>query len=939
MNALFKIATPEELTSLRLQLRSNGYYPVPVIGAHINMNAAGKRPSMRAWATECFNATPEKITNWSLSQRNCTNTGILCGELIGIDIDVLNDVLASGLVARTVELLGPSPLRRIGRAPKTLLLYRVETPHKKLATPDLIFGDDADKKDDRARVEILADGQQFVAFGIHPDTHAPYRWPERSPLDTAASEIPLVTFEALKQFVDEAEQFLRAAGGRTAREIKSDTKSEQSIKEPRREQRERHEEIAPVLWGGERPSRELVSDALDRIPNDMDYDGWIRIGFALYEGLGESGRDLWERWSAQSHKNDPQLTAQKWPSFAAGNSITIGTLFWHAAQNGWRSRSVDNPLGDKAALANGQIDDCFKLPFGYRFRDDGLYWIDPDPEKPELMLAGCFDIVAETRDGDGTSWGVLLEWKDRDGRQHRYALPKATLAGDGSEARKALLDGGLFVSPVQKARTQFNAFLLQVRSRGRARATQRVGWHGLSFVLPDESFGEADGDKLLLQTNTAHEHTFRQSGTLESWQENVARYAIGNGLLVLALSAAFAGPLIGPCSAEGGGIHFRGASSTGKSTALHVAGSVWGGGGVKGFLRSWRSTSNGLEGVALSHCDTLLCLDELSELPSREAGDAAYMLANGSGKARSARDGSARRSASWRTLFLSSGEIGLADKIAEDGRSRRMAAGQAVRIVDVAADAGAGMGILEELHEFPSPDALARHLTKAAQHHYGVAARAYLKAIVPIMTDLQNQVADITALFSIKYVPPGADGQVERVARRFALIAAGGEIATRAGVLPWERGEAVIAAANAFEAWMVARGGSAPAEEREGIETVRAFLLANGMARFIPAWDDAKFAEARMASNLPPPARIAARDVAGYRQMSGDAWDYYVTPSAWKEICAGLDPRRTASVMAAKGHLVVAEKEHLTKSMRIPNFGKQRVYHVVAAFLEGDDNA
>jgi putative DNA primase/helicase len=230
-------------------------------------------------------------------------------------------------------------------------------------------------------------------------------------------------------------------------------------------------------------------------------------------------------------------------------------------------------------------------------------------------------------------------------------------------------------------------------------------------------------------------------------------------------------------------------------------------------------------------------------------------------------------------------------------------------------------------------------LTKATQHHYGVAARAYLKAVVPIMTDLQKQVADITALFSSKYVPPGADGQVERVARRFALIAAGGEIATRAGVLPWERGEAVTAAANAFEAWMVARGGSAPAEEREGIETVRAFLLANGMARFIPAWDDAKIAEARIASNLPPPAGISARDVAGYRQMNGDAWDYYVTPSAWKEICAGLDSRRTASVMAAKGYLVVADKEHLAKSMRIPNFGKQRVYHVVSAFLEGDDNA
>ena len=40
---------------------------------------------------------------------------------------------------------------------------------------------------------------------------------------------------------------------------------------------------------------------------------------------------------------------------------------------------------------------------------------------------------------------------------------------------------------------------------------------------------------LLLQSATAHEHSFRQSGTLQSWQENVARYAAGNSRLVLAL--------------------------------------------------------------------------------------------------------------------------------------------------------------------------------------------------------------------------------------------------------------------------------------------------------------------------------------------------------------------------------------------------------------------
>jgi putative DNA primase/helicase len=570
----------------------------------------------------------------------------------------------------------------------------------------------------------------------------------------------------------------------------------------------------------------------------------------------------------------------------------------------------------------------FKLPAGYRFRHHGLYCNDPnDSEKPDLWLSGCFDILAETRDGEGASWGLLLHWVDNDDRHHQFALSKALLAGDGAEARRVLLDGGLYVAPTAKARNLFNSFLLQARSPNRARATQRIGWHDVAFVLPDESFGGAENDKLLLQTATAHEHTFRQLGTLESWKEQVARYAVGNSRLILALSAAFAGPLIGPCSAEGGGVHFRGASSTGKSTALHVAGSVWGGGGLTGFVRSWRATSNGLEGVALAHCDTLLCLDELSQLAPKEAGEAAYMLANGSGKARSARDGSARRPATYRVLFLSSGEISLADKIAENGRDRRMAAGQRVRIVDVSADAGAGMGMFEELHGFVSADAMARHLREAAQRHYGVAGRTYLKEIVPVIGELQKQVAEIIKSFSEHYVPQGADGQVERVAQRFALIAAGGEVAARAGILPWNRGAALEAAGKIFEAWVEERGGSAPAEEHEGVEAVRAFLLANGQARFLAPW--AADEDKRTVHNL-----------AGFRQQpqAGEGWDYYINSAAWKEINAGLDPGRTARVLAATGFLD-HDGGRCSKTVRVPGHGPQRLYHVLSSLLEDDEHA
>jgi putative DNA primase/helicase len=333
------IATPQELTDLRLKLHSNGYHPVPVVGAHVNTNSAGKRPTMTAWQTKCLTAEPHEIASWSRSQRNNTNTGILCGEIVGIDIDVLDKAMAARLAARAGELFGHSRLCRIGRAPKMLLLYRVRTPHDKLSTPDLLFGDGS-----KAKVEILAEGQQFVAFGIHPDTRAQYFWPEQSPLDIAASDVPLVTLEALEQFVEESEQILRAAGGRTQGDIKGNT-TKAKFEKNEQHKREQKGKNAGAFRHGEKQSREKIADALDHIPNDLSYDDWIRIGYAIYEGTDGDGLDLWEKFSARYPNNDPKVTADKWPTFANSRSITVATLFHYASLHGWRSggRAVGSP--------------------------------------------------------------------------------------------------------------------------------------------------------------------------------------------------------------------------------------------------------------------------------------------------------------------------------------------------------------------------------------------------------------------------------------------------------------------------------------------------------------------------------------------------------------------------------------------------------------------
>lgn len=263
----------------------------------------------------------------------------------------------------------------------------------------------------------------------------------------------------------------------------------------------------------------------------------------------------------------------------------------------------------------------------------------------------------------------------------------------------------------------------------------------------------------------------------------------------------------------------------------------------------------------------------------------------------------------------------------EDGRGKKLAAGQQVRIVDIAADAGAGMGMFENLHAFASAEVLARHLRSATQQHYGVAARQYLGAIVPQIDDLRKQAVPVMKAFCEKYVPAGADGQIERVAQRFALVAVGGELAQRNGIAPWQPGKQSRRPASVSKIGC-ARGGIDAAEARDGIEQVRSFLLSNGMARFIPAWESDQ------------DNRIMPRDVAGFRQRVGDGWDYYVTTPAWKEeVCRGTDAKRLASTLVVRGYLDAPDSGPRAKAVRVPGHGQQRLYHVLAAMLEGDENA
>ena len=591
-----------------------------------------------------------------------------------------------------------------------------------------------------------------------------------------------------------------------------------------------------------------------------------------------------------------------------------------------------------------------KLPGGFSLRLGGGLpglWhteVKEDGDPIETWIGPALCVLGATRDDNSSSWGLLLEWSDPDGRRHTWAMPKALLVcREDSAWLGRLADEGWSGAPGSRARKLLALYLTTSSPENRILCVPCTGWHHGAFVLPDttiqipagrtgraghaygakdlmpssheagllDGLDEPDEEKIVLQVQTAH-NPFLVGGTLEGWNDQIGSWAFGNSRLMLALCASFAAPLLEIAGQESGGFNFTGQSSTGKTTALVAAGSVWGKGSSSGgYVQNWRATSNGLEGLAALHSDAALCLDEIGQAPGRTIMEASYMLANGMGKARACQDGSAKGVKSWRCMVLSTGEKGLAEKIAEEGG--KVQAGQAVRLIDIPADSGAGMGIFENLHGHESPQAFADALKLAALSHYGHAARAFISLVQERRQEIQEEMP--TGLSSIAggFDLGNVSGQVARVAKRFALCAIAGEMATEGGLLPWEKGQAFEAVKKCFVAWLTYRGGAGPAEDSAILEQVRLFIEQHGSSRF---------------QDIGTPAATCINRV-GFRRELSEGTEFYILPESFKaEVCKGYSHMHAAAVLLDKGLLMRGDSGSLTRRppVDLPEFGRKRCY-------------
>ncbi len=541
-------------------------------------------------------------------------------------------------------------------------------------------------------------------------------------------------------------------------------------------------------------------------------------------------------------------------------------------------------------------------PTGYDCTGEGVGKVSAGAgAEPELISLKPVWVTALSRDGARENWGRLVCWQDHDGELHERAIGAGRLHAHSNELAQELADAGLPVVPGRER--DLMRYLAAFVPESRLIAATGTGWLGESFVLPQQVLGEPKGERIVFQPVTYHaaaEAIYIQ-GTLAEWSEHVAAPAADDSLQCFAISASLAAPLRFLTSIEAGGFHFYGTTTTGKTTLLQMAASVFGNsadpaqvGGDSTYLRRWNMTKNAMEGLAEAHNDLPLVVDEIGEGDEHDFGKLIYKVMGGTGRGRADRTGGARKHRHWRAWLLSAGEVPVSTYINEAGQKVR--GGQLVRLIDLPANS-------------IFPDSNTADLMKdACTNYFGTAGPAFVEAI--INDDIDNVREQLKQLDQVaEHIGEAKTNEEKRVRKRFALAGFAGEMAINSGVLPWPQGRAMESTKTVFALWR--QDNVAVSDAERGIANVVSFILKHGPSRFDR--EDGHMVRDRVG---------IYRD--GY---------YHFFTEAFPEACGGVLPKTVKHALRDRELLHVSDAKSLRASLRV-NGKSTHVVSVKGAIIE-----
>lgn len=287
--------------------------------------------------------------------------------------------------------------------------------------------------------------------------------------------------------------------------------------------------------------------------------------------------------------------------------------------------------------------------------------------------------------------------------------------------------------------------------------SSHLGWVSDTDFVPYVEGVEYDGQGAFLQMYK----TIHEKGDYQKWLDAVkAIRAAGCVQARIVIAASFASVLLPHFEALPFFVHLWSAQSgTGKTVTMEVAASIWADPAVGAYCRPLKSTSVGLEQLAIFTCNLPLCLDELQTIQGKgNFDDIIYGLCEGSGKTRGARNGGLRHSPSWRNTIITTGEMPIVS-----GGSK---AGAMNRVIEIECK-GATM-----------PDAKAMH--KVVTANYGHAGRRFIAAVTDklVMHDIED---DQQAIFD-RLSEIGTDKQALSASILLAADHAAEQIIFRDGV-------------------------------------------------------------------------------------------------------------------------------------------------------------
>jgi Primase C terminal 2 (PriCT-2)/Bifunctional DNA primase/polymerase, N-terminal len=355
----------DPLTQQRVRLRDAGFAPIPV---------SGKIPAVSEWQQKT-GVPDDEMETWEPHK----GTGLLTRLMPALDVDIYNPEAAKAveeLVRKRFEGRG-KVLVRIGNEPKFAIPFRTSTPFKKITatlippeddlTGPCLMRDGSPRPMDQ-RIELMCDGQQLVAFGVHPETRKPYKWTGGEPGEIRHDELPEITEGEARDLVEDVAQLLCDKFGYTRKQ--SATRPEGATRAP-------NEKLAAD------DITELAA-AVEAIPNNIPgWEDWNRVMMAIWAATGgnEEGFEIADRWCAKWEGYDANETRRRWKAISKSppNRIGAGTIYHMAdeASPGWRRRYetekitkiLANRKEEKEAADDPTAKTCISAtPFN---------WIDP----------------------------------------------------------------------------------------------------------------------------------------------------------------------------------------------------------------------------------------------------------------------------------------------------------------------------------------------------------------------------------------------------------------------------------------------------------------------------------------------------------------------------------------------------------------------------------